>query len=80
LQLLTTKFVPKLVQNVQVGIAHFYSFDASSKLFSSNNSSSTCLLVKPYRNPSLGLMTKAKACKGASQKEAWESHFMLPGM
>jgi hypothetical protein len=25
-----------------------------------------------------GLTTKARACKGASQKEAWELHLMLP--
>ncbi len=30
------------------------------------------------RNPSLGLMTKARACKGVSQKEAQESCFILP--
>jgi hypothetical protein len=29
-------------------------------------------------NPSLGLATKARACKGAGQEWAWESHFMLP--
>jgi hypothetical protein len=28
-----------------------------------------------YRNPSLGLATKARAYKG----KAWESHFMFPG-
>jgi hypothetical protein len=32
------------------------------------------------RNPSLGLVTKARACKGASQKGARESHFMLSGV
>jgi len=34
----------------------------------------------PYRNPSLGLATKARAYKGASQEKARKSHFMLPGM
>jgi len=32
------------------------------------------------RNPSLGLVTKARACKGAGQKKAQESHFILLGM
>ncbi len=32
------------------------------------------------RNPNLGLATKARACKGASQEWAWESHFMLSGV
>jgi hypothetical protein len=32
------------------------------------------------RNLSLGLATKARDCKGASQERAQESHFMLPGM
>jgi energy-coupling factor transporter transmembrane protein EcfT len=31
-------------------------------------------------NLSLGLTTKARACKGAGQKWAWESHFMLSGV
>ncbi len=31
-------------------------------------------------NPSLGLMTKARACKGASQEENWESHLVLSEM
>jgi hypothetical protein len=31
-------------------------------------------------NPSFGLTTKARACKGVGQKEAWESHLMLPGV
>ncbi len=31
-------------------------------------------------NPSLGLTTKARACKGAGQKKAQESHFILLGM
>jgi hypothetical protein len=31
------------------------------------------------RNPSLGLATKARACKGAGQEWARESHFMLQG-
>jgi len=30
-----------------------------------------------WRNPSLGLVTKARAYKVASQKWAWESHFMI---
>jgi len=30
------------------------------------------------RNLNLGLVTKVRACKGAGQKGAWESHFMLP--
>jgi hypothetical protein len=32
------------------------------------------------RNPNLGNMTKVRACKGASQEWAEESHFMLPGV
>jgi len=32
------------------------------------------------RNPSLGLMTKTRACKVAGQEEAWESHLMFPGV
>jgi hypothetical protein len=31
-------------------------------------------------NPSLGLMTKARACKVARQEWAQESHFMIPGV
>jgi len=31
-------------------------------------------------NPSLGLATKARVCKGASQEGARESHFMLLGV
>jgi hypothetical protein len=34
----------------------------------------------PYHNPSLGLTTKVRACKGASQEWTEESHFMLPGV
>jgi len=33
-----------------------------------------------YHNPSFGLMTKARACKGVGQKEAQESHLMLLGV
>jgi hypothetical protein len=33
-----------------------------------------------YRNPSLGLTTKARVCKGAGQEWAYESHFMLMGV
>jgi hypothetical protein len=36
--------------------------------------------VTHCHNPSLGLTTKARACKVACQKEAQESHFMLLGM
>jgi hypothetical protein len=36
--------------------------------------------VTHYHNPSLGLTTKARACKVACQKEAQESHFMILGM
>ncbi len=32
------------------------------------------------RNPSLGFTTKARACKGAGQEEARESHLMLPSV
>ncbi len=32
------------------------------------------------RNPSLGLATKARACKGAGQEEARESHLMFLGV
>jgi hypothetical protein len=32
------------------------------------------------RNPSFGLATKAKGCKGAGQEEARESHQRLPGV
>jgi hypothetical protein len=32
------------------------------------------------RNPNLGFTTKVRACKGASQKWAQESHFMLLGV
>jgi hypothetical protein len=38
------------------------------------------LFIMICRNPSLGLVTNAKACKGVSQKKAWESHFMLLGV
>jgi len=31
-------------------------------------------------DPSLGIATKARACKGAGQKEAQESHLMLLGV
>jgi hypothetical protein len=33
-----------------------------------------------YHNPSLRLSTKARACEGAGQEQAQESHFMLPGV
>ncbi len=33
-----------------------------------------------YRNPSLGLTTKARVCKGAGQEGSWESHFVLSGV
>jgi hypothetical protein len=33
-----------------------------------------------YHNPNLRLVTKARACKGAGQKWAHESHFMVSGM
>jgi hypothetical protein len=32
------------------------------------------------RNLSLGLATKARACKVAGQEWAQESHFMIPGV
>jgi hypothetical protein len=31
-------------------------------------------------NLSLGLTTKVRACKSVGQKEARESHFMIPGV
>jgi len=37
-------------------------------------------LKESCRNLSLGLATKARACKGASQEKAWESHLMLLGV
>ncbi len=38
---------------------------------------SNCII---YRNPSLGLMTKIRVCKGAGQEWAWESQFMFSGV
>ncbi len=32
------------------------------------------------RNPSLGLVTKARVCEGVAKSEARESHFMLSGV
>jgi len=32
---------------------------------------------RTYRNPSLGLATKTRACEGAGQERAQESHLML---
>ncbi len=32
------------------------------------------------RNLSLGLVTKAKVYEGAHKREAWESHFVFPGV
>jgi hypothetical protein len=37
-------------------------------------------LTLTYHNPSLGLATKARVCKSASQNWARESHFILSGV
>jgi len=48
----------------------------TTKQFQAHQSAISTHNTKSY-NPSLGLATKAKACKGASQEWARESHFML---
>jgi len=40
----------------------------------------TFCFLRCCRNPSLGLVTKARAYKGAGQERSWESHLMLPGV
>jgi len=44
------------------------------------HSSMSLLIVWLCHNPSLGLVTKARACKGVGQEEARESHLMPLGV